>query len=159
MAIGIFIGILPTWGFALILTVGVLALLHLPKAPGALSSFIATPPTIFTIFYPLGYWIGERTFHPQPHLGRGFLAEVQTVTWSNLGDKFHWFLGTAREHFFAFMAGTAIVALGTALLGGIITGFIVRQRRLNYLRQRALRHPQRSNYDPHPSFPSRSPQT
>jgi uncharacterized protein (DUF2062 family) len=62
VAIGVFVGILPTWGFALFLTLGVLALVRLPKAPGALSSFIAIPPTIFPFFYPVGYWIGSKIY-------------------------------------------------------------------------------------------------
>jgi uncharacterized protein (DUF2062 family) len=74
VAIGIFIGILPTWGIALILTIAVLALLRLPKAPGALSSFIAIPPTIFAFFYPLGYGLVSGFLNQHP-LDAGFLPK------------------------------------------------------------------------------------
>lgn len=137
MAIGIFIGILPTWGFALLLTIGLLALLKLPKIPGALSSFIAIPPTIFPFFYPLGYAIGFQIFDPPP-LGLGFLAEVKATTLSNFTEKFEWFLGSAQEHFLAFMVGTTIVALITAFLGGFLTYLIMNKRHTEY---RKNRHP------------------
>jgi uncharacterized protein (DUF2062 family) len=135
VAIGIFIGILPTWGFALLLTIGVLALLRLPKIPGALSSFIAIPPTIFPFFYPVGYTIGYHIFHPIP-LGKGFLAEVKDTSIHNILQKFEWFLGTARDHFIAFMVGTAIVALITAIIGGFLTYLVMTKRHAEYRRSR-----------------------
>lgn len=139
MAIGIFIGILPTWGIALILTLGILALLRLPKVPGALASFIAIPPTIFAFFYPLGYAIGYQIFSPAP-LGKGFLEEVKATTFSNIGEKFQWFLGSAQEHFLAFMVGTTIVALITALIGAGLTLLIMNRRHSDYRKNRRSRH-------------------
>ena len=57
VAAGVFIGIWPTIGVAIILTVAFCALFRLPKVPGIVSSFVANPLTQFGfIFLPDGLY-------------------------------------------------------------------------------------------------------
>ena len=47
---GVFIGIWPTIGIAIILTIAFCALFRLPKIPGTVASFVANPVTQFGFF-------------------------------------------------------------------------------------------------------------
>ena len=62
--LGVFIGVLPTIGFALPLTALATGAFRLPMGPGLVASFVATPPTLFMFFYPLGYLLGRELTAP-----------------------------------------------------------------------------------------------
>lgn len=147
VALGIFIGILPTWGFALLLTAAVLAILRLPKLPGLMSSFVAIPPTL-PFFYTAGYQVGQ-IFLPVPDKKVHLIHELMTFNFSNFSEKFQWLFGIARPYFITFMIGTSIVALVTAVLGAILTWFIMNYRKKQYHASRrtillaASTHPER----------------
>ncbi|MCF0199037.1 MAG: DUF2062 domain-containing protein [Bacteroidaceae bacterium] len=65
VAAGVFIGIWPTIGVAILLTLAFCAFFKLPKVPGIVASFVANPLTQFGIFYPSGYFIGCKIWHPE----------------------------------------------------------------------------------------------
>jgi len=138
VAVGIFIGILPTWGFALVLTIAVLALLRLPKPPGVIASFIAIPPTLLFFFYPLGFAVGKILL-PPPAGPVEIMHEIVSVNLNNYREKFAWFFGAARPYFVSFMVGTAVVAFVMAILGGVLTWGIMEYRRGEYVKQKHLK--------------------
>ena len=82
VAAGVFIGIWPTIGVAIILTVAFCALFRLPKVPGIVSSFVANPLTQFGFFYPTGYMLGCKIVHPEA-IKFDFLEEFQGLSFKN----------------------------------------------------------------------------
>ena len=136
--IGIFIGILPTWGIAVLKTIIILGILKLPKLPGVLASFVATPPTQFFIFYPIGLWLGSKIL-PPPDKPVQLIEEIRSMNLSNFTEKFAWLFGSAREYFISFIVGMVIVAILVAFIGALLTWFIMNVRRNKLLKQRELR--------------------
>ena len=138
VAVGVFIGLLPTIGVALILTVAFTTWAKLPRLPGVLSSFIAIPPTLFLFFYPLGYALGLWIV-PTPPLGYDFLAEVQRADWFNIKEvaSFLWYSG--RWHVIAFLVGIIIVATFFATLSFFISIRIMQGKKTKILENRLLK--------------------
>ena len=136
VALGIWIAVLPTLGIALPLTALAAHLARVPKGPALVSSFVATPPTLFFIFYPLAYFqVGLPLLKP-PLVGFDFMAEVQKLTLVNAADVAGRLWHDARGHVIAFLFGTLIVATITAALGFAVS-YVVMRRKLE--RRRALR--------------------
>ncbi len=127
VAVGVFIGVLPLWGLALPITAGLLVLIKKPVIPGLMSSFIATPPTQFGIFYPLAYWLGRAMLSPAP-LDRNFLEVVANTSLDNLGSNASWFWNAGRDHLFAFVIGLILVDLFLAILCGFLSFYFMRKR-------------------------------
>jgi uncharacterized protein (DUF2062 family) len=129
VALGIWIAVLPTLGIALPLTALAAYAARVPKGPALLASFVATPPTLFFIFYPLAYFqVGLPLLAP-PLLSFDFMAEIQKLTLVNAPDVAGRLWHDARGHVLAFLFGTLIVATITALLGYAIS-FVIMQRKL-----------------------------
>ena len=136
VALGIWIAVLPTLGIALPLTALAAHLARVPKGPALVSSFVATPPTLFFIFYPLAYFqVGLPLLKPPP-LAFDFLAEFQRLTLVNAPEVAGRLWHDAREHMIALLFGTVIVATVTATLG-FASAYLVMQRKLE--RRRAQR--------------------
>ena len=137
VALGVFIGVLPTLGVALILTAIAQQILGLPKGPGLVASFIAIPPTLFLFFYPLGYWaVGVPLMHPAA-LDFNFLAQIKTLTMANAADVLGYLWTVAEDHLIAFMVGMTIVASVTAALAfGLTYVMMERRRRMRAERRR-----------------------
>lgn len=125
--LGVFIGVLPTIGFALPLTVLATSLCRVPKGPGLVASFIATPPTLFLLFFPSGYFLGLRLLHP-PDAHVALLDELRHVTLFTVSEVVSRLWLDAKPHLLAFGVGIAIVSLITALLVSALTYWIVRRR-------------------------------
>jgi len=120
VALGIWIAVLPTLGVALLLTALAAHLARVPKGPALVASFVATPPTLFFIFYPLAYFqIGLPLLKP-PALSFDFMAEVKALTLVNAGDAVTRLWHDARGHVIAFLLGTLIVATISAALGYLV---------------------------------------
>lgn len=133
VAAGVFIGIWPTIGVAIILTIAFCALFRLPKIPGTVASFVANPLTQFGFFYPAGYFIGCEIVKPDP-IAFDFLEKVKTLSFSNVVEVVKELWTNAAGHFIAFMIGITIVA---AVFAGIFWGlayFIVLYRRRKRLK-------------------------
>jgi uncharacterized protein (DUF2062 family) len=144
VAIGIWIAVLPTLGIALGLTVLAAHIARVPKGPGLMSSFVATPPTLFLLFYPLAYFgVGLPLLAP-PALSFDFLGEVQKLTLSNAGEIGARLWQDARGHVIAFMVGVLVVATVTAALGYAASYALMEQRRRTRLAARAARARQRN---------------
>jgi uncharacterized protein (DUF2062 family) len=138
VALGVFIGIFPTLGVAVALTVAACELFKLPKLPGVLSSFIAIPPTIFPFFYPLGYAVGRFLLQP----GKtevDLLALFRTINFSNMFDVLQTLIQRAGAHFVAFLFGMVIVAAVFAALFFFLTLAVMRVKRSRLLRSRKAR--------------------
>ena len=133
--LGVFIGVLPTLGIALILTVGVASLFKVPKIPGVVASFIAIPPTLFLFFYPTGYALGLWITKPPP-VQFQFLEEIRRLSFSNFSSVIKHLWIDAREHLIAFSIGIAIVAFITASIAAIISYFIVEYRQKRHRQKR-----------------------
>lgn len=108
VAIGVWIGVMPTIGIAILLTLPVCHLMKLPKIPAVLGSMVANPLTQFTIFYPSGYFLGKIILPPVTNFD--FLERFSELSWSNYGEIAIEFLGEAKDHFFAFLVGMVIVS-------------------------------------------------
>lgn len=130
VAIGVFIGIWPTIGVAIILTVALCAFFRLPKIPGTVASFVANPFTQFGFFYPAGYMLGCDIVEPD-RIGFDFLDKMEGLSFKNALSVVADLWTNASGHVVAFLLGITIVAAIFAFvffwLGyGIVT---YRQRR------------------------------
>jgi uncharacterized protein (DUF2062 family) len=143
VALGIWIAVLPTLGIALGLTVLAAHIARVPKGPGLIASFVATPPTLFFLFYPLAYFgVGLPLLRP-PRLAFDFLGEVQKLSLSNAGQVSSRLWQDARGHVIAFIVGVLVVATITAALGYAVSYMVMEQRRQRRLAARAERARQR----------------
>ncbi len=129
---GVFIGIWPTIGVAIILTVAVCALFRLPKVPGVVASFIANPLTQFGFFYPAGYFIGKKILQPA-QISFDFLKEIESVSFRNVTDVVSKLWTEAAGHLLAFLLGITIVAFVFGLVFGIAAYFIVSYRKRRHI--------------------------
>lgn len=129
---GVFIGIWPTIGVAIILTVAVCALFRLPKVPGVVASFIANPLTQFGFFYPAGYFIGKKILQPA-QISFDFLKEIESVSFRNVTDVVSKLWTEAAGHLLAFLLGITIVAFVFGLAFGIAAYFIVSYRKRRHI--------------------------
>jgi len=138
--LGVFIGLLPTLGIALVLTAIAAQLFRVPKGPGLLASFIAVPPTLFLFFYPLGYFVvGLPLMHP-PSVDFDFLHEVQRMNLMNVGEISGHLWRDARGHLAAFLVGMTVVAGVTGALAFAATyAMMEHKRRLRAERRRRAR--------------------
>ena len=115
VALGVFIGIEPTVGVAILLTVAVCALLKLPKVPGIIASFIANPLTQFGFFYPAGYFIGCEIVNPKA-IGFNFLDKMKELSFNNAISVVSELWQNASGHLIAFLIGITIVSLVFAFI-------------------------------------------
>ncbi len=129
---GVFIGIWPTIGVAIILTVAVCALFKLPKVPGVVASFVANPLTQFGFFYPAGYFIGKKILQPA-QISFDFLKEIEGVSFRNVTDVVSKLWNEAAGHLLAFLLGITIVAFVFGLAFGIAAYFIVSYRKRKHI--------------------------
>ena len=128
--LGAFIGVLPTLGVAIPLTWVATAVFRVPKAPGIVASFIATPPTLFFFFYPLGYFaVGLPMMHPPP-IDFDFLKTFGELSLSNVDDLGALLWHSAKGHVMAFIAGMSVVALISGLLCAVPVFIIMRRKQL-----------------------------
>jgi uncharacterized protein (DUF2062 family) len=125
--VGVFIAVLPTIGVALPLTVLVTTLCRLPKGPGLVASFVATPPTLFLFFYPLGYFLG-RTLTAPPAIDLELLSELQQLSLYTIREVVGRLWQDARPHLLAFMFGILIVSLITAAIIAAASYWIIARR-------------------------------
>lgn len=126
--LGVFIGVFPTIGFALPLTAFATSLFRLPKGPGLLASFVATPPTLFMFFYPLGYLLGKKLTAP-PAVNVQLLVELRRLAPSNMRDILGGLWRDARPHVLAFILGMIIVSLMTAILVAAASYWVIVRRK------------------------------
>ena len=125
--VGVFIAVLPTIGIALPLTVLTTTLCRLPLGPGLVASFVATPPTLFLFFYPLGYFVG-RTLTAPPAVNVELLSELQRLSLSTVREVAGRLWQDARPHLLAFMFGILLVSLVTAASIAAVSYWIVKRR-------------------------------
>jgi len=129
--LGVFIGVFPTIGVALPLTAFATGLLRLPKGPGLVASFVATPPTLFMFFYPLGYLLGKKLTAP-PAVDVQLLVELRRLAPSTVREILGGLWRDARPHVLAFVLGMIIVSLLTAVIVAAASYWlIVRRNRAN----------------------------
>ncbi len=128
VAIGVFIGVAPTLGVALILTVVVCAAFKLPKVPGVVASFVANPVTQFGFFYPVGYMIGKK-FIDVEKINFDFLEQIEGLSFKNFIQVITNLLDNASGHLLAFMVGIMILAFVFALIFFILAYFVVSYRK------------------------------
>lgn len=135
--VGVFIAVLPTFGVALPLTVLATAFLRVPKGPGLVASFIATPPTLLFFFYPLAYLLGEKlTARPAPALvNRADVGDLAPLSLTDLFALRH----QAGTHLVAFLMGTLLVALASAAVVAAVCYVILTRRRASA--RQAAAHP------------------
>ncbi len=142
VALGIWIAILPTLGVALFLTALAAHLARVPKGPALVSSFVATPPTLFLFFYPIAYLgVGLPLLRPPP-ASFDVLAEIQRLTLINASTVAGHLWQDARGHVIAFLVGVCVVSAATAGIGFALA-YVIMERKLRARRnaraERALR--------------------
>lgn len=126
--LGVFIGVFPTIGFALPLTAFATSLLRLPKGPGLVASFVATPPTLFMFFYPLGYLLGTKLTAP-PAVKLQLLVELRRLAPSTVREVLGGLWRDARLHVLAFVLGMVIVSLLTGVIVATASYWIIVRRK------------------------------
>ncbi|MCF0215325.1 MAG: DUF2062 domain-containing protein, partial [Fibrobacteraceae bacterium] len=129
---GVFIGIWPTIGVAILLTIAFCAALKLPKVPGVVASFVANPFTQFGFFYPAGYFIGCSIIKPDK-INFDFLSEMEGLSFKNCVTVIKNLTQNAPDHFLAFLIGITIVAAVFAAIFFVIAYFVVSYRRKKWL--------------------------
>ena len=132
VAAGVFIGIWPTIGVAIILTVAFCALFRLPKVPGIVSSFVANPLTQFGFFYPSGYAIGCWLLKPEK-INFDFLEEFEGLSFKNCFSLISHLWHDAAGHLAAFMVGITIVAAIGGAIFFFLAYFIVNYRKKKWM--------------------------
>ncbi len=130
--IGVFIGVWPTIGFAIILTVAVCAVFRLPKVPGVIADFVANPVTQFGFFYPGGYYIGCKIYNPDS-ISFDFLGEFERMSIRNCVVIIKNLWVNAADHLIAFMIGITIMAAATAFVFFAIAYFVVSYRKKKWI--------------------------
>jgi len=137
--LGVFIGVLPTLGVAIALTLAATAMFKLPKTPGVVASFIAIPPTLFLFFYPVGYFlVGVPLLRPKA-IDFDFLEVIGGLTLANVGEVGGKLWATASDHVLAFLVGMTIMAALTGAVCFALTFVVMKQRRATQLKLRAER--------------------
>lgn len=136
--LGIFIGVLPTIGFALALTFFACRVFRVPSVPGLVSSFVAIPPTLFFFFYPSGYTLGRLIVQPPP-INFDFLNHIAELRLFNVGDNVAWLWQNASGHLLSFLLGITIVALISGIIGYFFSLFIMHHRKKDHANQKLLR--------------------
>lgn len=119
---GVWIGVFPTIGVAIPLTLAVCWIFRTPKIPGIVSSFVANPLTQFGFFYPVGYAVGRFMIHPSA-IGFDFLRKLETLSFSNFKTLGMELLRDAGSHVVAFLVGMTIVSTVFALLFAVAAYF------------------------------------
>lgn len=132
VAVGVFIGIWPTLGIAIILTVAVCAALRLPKVPGVVASFVANPLTQFGFFYPAGYITGSWILKPK-RISFDFLHQLEELSFSNFKEVISYLWENAADHLLAFLLGITIVAFVFAFVFFWIAYCVVSYRKRRHL--------------------------
>ncbi|MCQ2102345.1 MAG: DUF1015 family protein [Fibrobacter sp.] len=130
--VGVFVGVSPTFGVAIIMTVAICALFKLPKVPGVIADFVANPVTQFGFFYPSGYALGCAIVQPEA-INFDFLGEFEQVSWSNFGTIMGNLWNNASGHLFAFLVGIEIIATITGFIFFFIAYFVVLRRKKKWL--------------------------
>jgi uncharacterized protein (DUF2062 family) len=130
--LGVFIGLLPTLGIALILTYAAAKIFRVPPGPGLASSFIAIPPTLFLFFYPSGYAVGRWILNPPQSAGVDILKQMEEMTMSNAFEKISFMWHDAKLHFLSFMIGIFFVALAFATLSYFLSLVVMHFRHKNW---------------------------
>lgn len=133
--VGVFIGVSPTFGVALIMTVAFCALFKLPKVPGIIADFVANPVTQFGFFYPSGYALGCAIMKPEA-INFDFLEEFKRVSWSNFGEIMGNLWHNASGHLFAFLVGIEIIATITGFIFFVIAYVVVCHRKKKWLAEK-----------------------
>ncbi len=140
VALGVFIGVLPTLGIALLLTALVAQVLRIPKGPGLAASFIAIPPTLFFFFYPLGYFaVGLPLVRP-PTLSFDFLDEFKKLTLMNVTEVSSRLWNDAQDHVIAFLLGMLIVASVSGLIAFALTYTVMEKKQRARIERRRAKH-------------------
>jgi len=132
---GVWIGIMPTIGIALPLTIGVCWLFRTPKIPGVVSSFVANPLTQFGFFYPAGYAVGRFMLRPEA-IGFNFLQQLETLSFSNFQTLGVRLLHEAGGHVLAFMAGMVLVSTFFAVVFSVAAYFGAEYRKKRHREKR-----------------------
>ena len=130
--IGVFIGVWPTIGFAIILTVALCAVFRLPKVPGVIADFVANPVTQFGFFYPGGYYIGCKIYNPDS-ISFDFLGEFERMSIRNCAVILENLWVNAADHLIAFLIGITIMAAVTAFVFFAIAYFVVSYRKKKWI--------------------------
>ncbi|MGL1934338.1 MAG: DUF2062 domain-containing protein [Fibrobacterales bacterium] len=121
--LGVWIGVMPTIGIAIALTILICKIIRIPIIPGVTASFIANPATQFPFFYPGGYAIGTAIVDPPPF---EFLSIFQKISQgfsitelSSYGETLGGFASLATQnthHFVSFMVGMTVLS---TIIGGV----------------------------------------
>lgn len=119
---GVWIGVFPTIGVAIPLTLALCWIFRAPKIPGVVASFVANPLTQFGFFYPTGYAIGRFMIHPSA-IGFDFLRKLETLAFSNFKALGMELLRDAGSHVVAFLVGMTMVSTVFALLFAVAAYF------------------------------------
>ena len=123
--LGVFIGILPTIGIAIPLTMLACHFFKVPKIPGVISSFVAVPFTLFPFFYPLGLTVGVFLLDP-PETSFDFLEQFSKLRMDNIPEIMGPIFTEASQYLFAFLLGISIVALVFGLALGFSSSLLMK---------------------------------
>jgi len=132
---GVFIGVFPTIGVAIPLTLAMCWAFRTPKIPGVVSSFVANPFTQFGFFYPLGYAIGRWLTRPAA-IRFDFLRHMESLSFGNFKEVGGRLFYEAGGHVLAFIVGMTLVAGVTAVLFAVAAYFGAEYRKKRHREKR-----------------------
>jgi len=126
LGLGVFMGILPVWGFQMLIAVILAHKLKLNKAMVLLASNISLPPMIPVLIY-LGYQIGHYVFNG----AFDSFSNITYVTNNIINEGFYNSMSTLGKGFLYYLIGSIILALISAIFVWLITHtiFIIKKSR------------------------------
>lgn len=132
LALGAFVGIVPSLMFGAPLSFFLAGRLGWNRAAAVAGSVISMNPLTAPLLYSLSTWLGLEI------TGRHVTVEVEGL------------VDTLREYALPFFIGNAVLALGVAIVLGLIMFFVVRQMGARGMRNmvRSAPHPRRRVEEP-----------
>lgn len=123
---GVWIGVMPTIGVAIPLTLLFCLIFRLPKAPAAAASFVSNPFTV-PPFYLFAYWLGKAFLHPPP-TKFDLIDILLNAPWNEKLPQIWEVISDSPMHWYSFLIGIAIVATIVSSLFWLIAYSVVRSR-------------------------------
>lgn len=123
---GVWIGVMPTIGVAILLTLLFCWVFKLPKSPAIAASFVSNPFTV-PLFYVGGYWLGRQILNPPP-VEFDLIKIFTESKFSEIFEKLGAVMAESPPHMYSFLLGMLIVASFVAALFWVIAYYMVLYR-------------------------------
>lgn len=131
---GVWIGVMPTIGVAIPITLLFCWIFRLPKAPAAAASFVSNPFTV-PPFYLFAYWLGKGMINPAP-TKYDLMDILLNAPWREKLPQIWEVIINSPAHWNSFLLGITIVATIISIVFWVIAFYVVRSRSLKQQQKR-----------------------